>query len=195
MGPPQYITVFYLTLLIGSLITVIPATKLIDWLIEPQNKYILQLGMEKGDLGLWKLQNHQHQEIKVIEGSLHREKTSKAELIICQKFDPKTMEAVGTWRGSVSNIELLRNKEQIKEIRKHLEKMAQKGIKTRIRMPSMVRDAVNQITMEMAAHIERETIYNGEIVNQIVERTIKEIENENNSHKQTNNQTDRPQEG
>ncbi|WGI16948.1 hypothetical protein [Methanonatronarchaeum sp. AMET-Sl] len=89
------------------------------------------------------------------------------------------MEAKGTWRGSVSDIELLRNKEQIQEIHDKLTKMAQKGLKTRIRMPSMVRDAVNQITMEMASHIEKQSIYNGEIVNQVVEKTIKEFgENE-----------------
>ncbi|RZN60859.1 hypothetical protein [Methanonatronarchaeum sp. AMET6-2] len=112
------------------------------------------------------------------KGELHREKTENGDIYICRQFNPEKMEATGTWRGSINDLELLRQQEKISLIQGRLESMAREGLKTRIHLPSLVRDSVNQIVSEMTSHIERKMIYKGEYIEKVVNQTIKKYEEE-----------------
>ncbi|OKY77467.1 MAG: hypothetical protein BTN85_2118 [Candidatus Methanohalarchaeum thermophilum] len=89
----------------------------------------------------------------------------EGKLLICRTYDPVEQTATGTWKASANDLELLRNKEKIRDLREKLEEQAKKGLKVRALLPSLVRNSVNEIASDLIKSIEEEAIYNGEKIN------------------------------
>lgn len=178
----RYFKVFLVTLLVTGVVAYVPAKKLVNWIYSEPRTLLLQLKAEQEDdeIKLWEFTPRLWEKVEVVEGSLNTAKIKDGDLYICRSFDPVTLEARGTWRGSVSDLELIRNREKIREIRNELENLAKQGIRTRIQVTSIVRRAVNQIIAKIASSIEEETLHKGEEIKKSINKEVKEIDLERN---------------
>ncbi|WP_255148997.1 hypothetical protein [Halorarius halobius] len=147
----------------GLLLGWAPASRIVKWLYDPPTVWLLEVDAREDDVALYKLSPQQFSELDVLHGELHR-LSAKHELWECQAYIPDRNTAIGTWRGSASDMELIADRERIDELRSHLEQQAQKGLSIRIKVGSIVRDAVHDITDELTAQYEGITIYRGEKV-------------------------------
>lgn len=158
--------------IMSALAGYIPSVKLVRWLYSPNNRYLVDLDTDDDGFALWELSPSAWDNLAVEEGELHKLPNTKSPAYTCQGFDPETNAAEGTWRGSASDLEMLREKERIAEIRGQLETMAQRGISLRMRSGSIVRQALSQIVTDLVAQYEGITIPHGERVEQAVEDAL-----------------------
>lgn len=168
LGWDQRIQVFLATFLATGLIAYIPSKKLVDWIHEERYLYMLELKAEDGGIGIWRFHPGQWKEIEIINGKLHEEKVDKGRLYVCREFDESGMEAKGTWMGSASDLEFLREKKKIEDTRKRLESLASESVELRASMLSIVREAIDRVGAKMAQEFEKGTLYQGEEIGKVV---------------------------
>lgn len=154
----------------GSL-SYFPSKKLVEWLHNKRYFYLLELRAVEEGIGLYKYPMSAWKDIEVEEGDLFEPK-ARENVKVCQYFDKENKVAFGTWRGSCSDLELLRNIEKIKEMRDSLEEMAQKGLVTRTRLKSIVRGSINRVVREMVKETEEELLFSGEEIKEVVKEEM-----------------------
>lgn len=192
--PQQYKT-FYVTSIIGALIMYAPAKRLVNWLYDPNVIYMVELKAEGDEIALWKFFPQQFQNLKVLENSLDQFTSAEGEIYVCREYDPDNNVAWGTWRGSLSGLELMKAKDKIKEIRGSLEKEAKKGMRVNIQRGSIVRKALNKILGEFAQEYESATIYGGELIEEAMNEVIEEKNLETHEKKESEKEPQETPEG
>lgn len=151
------------------------ADRLVKWLWSPSWVYLLTLQAEGGPLRLYRLTPAQFSAVEVMEGDLERYDGPNP-LYVARSYSPEVGTARGTWRASVSDLELIRDREKIREVRGRLERMAQEGLAARIQASSAVRSIVDQITKEIVGALEGRTMYRGDEIARIWEKELGELE-------------------
>ncbi|PTD94505.1 hypothetical protein C9439_02220 [archaeon SCG-AAA382B04] len=173
---PQQFKVFYVTSVIGAMVMYIPGKRLVRWLYDPKLIYVLELKAEGEELALWEFFPNQFKDLTIKTHSLDQFTSAMGEIYVCRKYDPEKNEAHGTWRGSMSDIELMRYKEKIREIRGVLLRMAKEGQKVRSQLPSIVINAQNKIQAEFIEKFEKDSIYKGEKISEAIDESLREMD-------------------
>lgn len=183
-------------LIIGGLAAVagitlgwIPAKKVVAWLYSPNWRYLVSLDAQGNDLEVWRLSPDAWEALDVAEGELY-ELQAIVPAYECATFDPGALEATGTWRGSKSDMELLQERERIKEIRQTLEEQAQEGIALRMRVGSIVRSAVGSIVNDLVEQYEQRAVHGGERIEQAVSEALEDHEIQQDEEDERESQQD-----
>ncbi len=166
------IMVFLFTFIVSGSILAWPSKKLIEWVFREEVIYLLELGVEKNGIRLFKFPLDAWKKVDVVEGSLFETKNDER-VFVCKRFNEKDFEASGSWRGSLNDIELLREKEKISELRDSLEDMAREGLVTRTKITSIVRGAINHLGQKMVVEAEKDLLFSGEEIQEVVEEELR----------------------
>jgi len=159
----------------GLLLAWGPATKIVNWIYDPPEVHLLELDARETDIALYKLSPQQFADMTVVHDELYR-MHGEVEVWCCRAYVPDRNTAIGTWMGSASDMELVRERERIEEIRGTLEDEAKKGVRLRMQLSSIVRDAVGRITNDFIKTYEGETIYAGDRIGDAVDDALDEYE-------------------
>jgi hypothetical protein len=190
---PRFVKLYLLTGLIGAALAYVPAQKIVEYLYSPSYTYLLDVSSEGNDITLWKLPPELWRDLSVNAGELFRLRAAvpvweclayappgETETYHTETADgePVTVElednaCLGTWRGSVTDYELIQDRNKIAEIRHILEPMSQETLKYRVMQNGIVRRALRAIVMQFVASYESETIYSGDEIEKSVERALK----------------------
>lgn len=142
---------------VGAATGWLAGSRVVDWLWEPNWRYVLELDARDDDLRMWRMTPEQFGRMQVVEGELKRWDAIYP-LYTVRKYDAEWNTAVATWMGSVDDVELLKERERIDEIRRELEQQAQEGLATRLRASSALRSAVNSIVSGILGRLEAATV-------------------------------------
>lgn len=144
-----------------------PAVKIVDYLHSRDSTYLVDIDARDNGLAIYELSPGKWEHLAVEKGELYRLKTS-GEAYACRQYWPDYDTCLGTWRGSASDLELLRERERIDEIRETLEEQAQEGIAIRTRMGGIVRTAVRTIVNDLVGQYEQAAVHRGEHIESAV---------------------------
>lgn len=162
-----YVTVVALTGALGYPV----AARIVQWLYSPNYTYLVEVDARDSELAIWQLPPSVWRGLDVTDGELH-EVRATAPAWECQEYDPEENEAVGTWRGSASDLELIEQRERIDEIRGELEELAQEGLTIRVKQSGIIRKSVRGIVMSFVEGFEKESLYDGEQIQNSVEEAL-----------------------
>lgn len=152
-----------------------PATKIVSWIYDPPEVWLLELDARETDIALYKLTPQQFADMTVVHDDLYR-LSGLVEVWACRAYVEDRNTAIGTWMGSASDMELVRERERINEIRETLEDEAKRGVRLRMQLSSIVRDAVNRITNDFITTYEGEVIYSGDRIGDAVDEAMDDYE-------------------
>jgi len=147
------------------------ATRIVEWLYQPQVTYLVDWNAETDDLAIWELPASSWRDLQVSEGELYSIKAAHPAWE-GKNYDSDENTVEGTWRGSATDRELIDSKESIDEIRNDLEDLAKEGLTVRVKQSSIVRGAVRDITQAFIADFEDATIYDGDQLQEAVDKAI-----------------------
>jgi hypothetical protein len=169
--PPTWARVVAAGGVAGALLSWSPAERVVNWLFQVQYVYFLDVDPLSRDVSLYELTPRAFALTEVVEGEINP-LSAKHRLYGVTNFDKEELTCEGTWRGSVSDLELVADREEIEDIRQKLEKDAQKGIAHRVREPSIIRRSVDKITTALVVSFESSLVANGEEIQNAVEEVL-----------------------
>ncbi|SDJ63022.1 hypothetical protein SAMN05216226_106100 [Halovenus aranensis] len=149
--------------------------RLVDWLYRPAHTHLHVFNAEKDLLAIWKLPASSWRDLDVTDHEIYPVQAAEP-TYQAREYDPEENEAVGTWRGSATDLELVESRAAINDIRNDLEQMAQEGLTIRVKQSSIVRQATSDIIMEFLRDYESETVYSGEDLQQKIDDAIENWE-------------------
>ena len=129
--------VFAMAAVLLGILGYFPLAKIYGWLYDPPKRYIVSLGLS-GEPGIYELTPAAWQDVTVIEDELYQWEGMTWPTYEAEGFDPNSMTAVGTWRASEPDSELLRYEKRLDEVRNDLEEQADTSIDTEIQISSRV---------------------------------------------------------
>jgi len=167
--------VFVLSSVLLGMAGYFPLAKIYEWIYNPPKRYIVSLGLS-GEPGIYELSPKAWQNVDVIEDELYQWEGMAWPTYEAEDFDPESMTAVGTWRGSKPDSELLRYDKKLEEVRDTLEEQADTSIDTEIQISSRVRQAVQTIGRAIIDEHASATTYNGDRVADVLADIRKDVE-------------------
>lgn len=170
-GLDRQVRVFLAALTFSTAAGAIPASRLVDWLDAQRRTVLVDIDPDGQDVAVWALTPDEWEELEVVDGELYRLRAFYPAWGV-QSYDPEEHVAEGTWRGSKSDIELVREYEAIRELREDLLELAEEGVTQRMRHSSIVWTATKNLLTEFAASFESETLYQGEEVQDAVNKVL-----------------------
>jgi len=170
------VKLFLVAFVVGSVVATPWATKLVDWLHTPDTRWLLTTDAEKNKLELWEIPAPLWRDLDV-DDDLHRWDSSQPVYEV-REYDQEDNHAVGTWRGSATDLELVETREAVKEVRGDLEDLAREGLAIRAKQSSIIRSSVSDIVMEFVGDFEEETTYSGEQIQQRVEDALDDLDDD-----------------
>ncbi|WGI17962.1 hypothetical protein [Methanonatronarchaeum sp. AMET-Sl] len=160
----------YFVFLAGLVVGYLPIREAVDYLYSSERVPLLVLEAEASGIAVYELSREKFQSIEVM-GELTSYRCGTGDLYLARKYDPESNRAVGVWMGYIDDLELMRSKEAITELRTTLTEEAQKGLTQRVRIRSIIQKSLNKILGQIIQDIEQETIFKGEQI----EKTINEV--------------------
>lgn len=166
--PVRY-TKLVLLAAVPALIIAFPwVSYIIDWLYKPDIVILVEYEASTDKFGLHFLPSPLFRDMTV-DDELHHLEASRP-VYLCSSYDLEENHAVGHWRGSASDLELVESRESCREVRGDLEDLAREGLALRTKLSSIVRSSTRNIVNDFIADFESETVYSGdEIQNRIDE--------------------------
>jgi len=153
----QNLKVAFFALFFTVPVGAIAAKPIVNWLYSSQYRYLVVLGLDD-QAGVWKLSPSAWADLDVTEGSLHQFEVTEAPLYSARSFDPEALEAVGTWRGSLSDRDLLRALSKVDECRGMLEDDAKRGFAIETQAFTIVRSATREAVRSVVDTFESGTL-------------------------------------
>jgi len=150
----------------------------VDLLWSEDYHYLIDIdpGNERGGYKEWRLGPDSWDDLQVLDGELYRPRNSIVPVAFCEEFDSDELVCNGTWRGSRSDLELIQDRELIKDVRGELEQQARWGLTVRIRSSSLVRKAVKRVTLAVVAQIEGLTMFDGDALEDAIDDATKDLD-------------------
>lgn len=167
---------FGMAFLIGAILAAAPATRLVDWLHTPDNKYLVEYDAATDEFALWEIPAPQWRNLEIVDEA-HQLNASEPVYEV-NDYDPDEQVATGVWRGSASDLELIQHREAVAEVRGDLEDLAREGLAIRAKQSSIVRGAVADIVMEFVADFEEESTYSGTQIQDRVDAALDDLDEE-----------------
>lgn len=167
----------------------IPAWWVLNKIHNPPKRYVVSLGLsqvpEEYDLpadawkpGIYELSPAAWDNVVSVDGEIHQWDGMKWPTYEVLAFDREELRAVGTWRGSKPDSELLRREKEIDELRRNLEQAADHSVDLEIAISSKVRQAVREIGQAIIEEHAAASTYNGERVAEVLSEIRQDIESE-----------------
>ena len=129
--------------------------KVVEWLYNPSWIWLLDLSAAEETGGLYRFTESDFRDLDVLDGQLDRLAPG---LFVGKRVDPENMKVAGTWRGTLTDRELLLSLRKVRECRGQLEDDARKGFVLRSSAFTIVRRAVRQTTKSVVETFERGTL-------------------------------------
>lgn len=175
---PLFVKVFFIGGVGGAFIAIFPAKQIVDWLYNPQSVHIVVLDLTRKDynFAVWRVDYETFGKVSVngADYDLESVRSMKGHVYFAESFDPDSLEATGVWAGSVSSREMMVERGLIREIREELENDAQEVFTYRSKIGSIVRDAFKQVMFDNIEAQERNTMYRGDKIADIVQEKVEE---------------------
>lgn len=165
---PRYAEVVFWTVILGSAPAYVLSARAVDMLHNPFGVVLLDIDARESDAAIWNVPQKRWEETEVVEGDLYRLDAAQT-MYAGKQYDPESRTVEGTWRGTMSDMELLRAQEKIAECRGQLEDYAKEGFTIEVQKTSIVRGAVRDISRTVIGSLEEGTIYNGEKIGEAVD--------------------------
>lgn len=178
----------------------VPAWGLLNLLHNPPKRYVVCLGLsdepaEQHDLppeaaepGIYELSPAAFERVTCLADELYHWNSMEYPTYEALAFDKEELEAVGTWRGSKSDRELLRREREIDELRANLEQAADYSVDLEISISSKVRQAVKEIGRAIIEEHAEASTYNGERVAEVLSEVREDIEQDTAEEERHNGQ-------
>ena len=128
------------------------------------------------ETGFWELSPSAWELVDVVDGQVYKTDGTKWPMIFVEAFDPEELRAVGTWRGSKSDRELLRWEKELAELRQDIEPDADQSIDLELSVASRVRKAVKAIGQAIIEEHAEATTYEGEKVADVLSELRQDVE-------------------
>lgn len=149
--------------------------RLVDLLYRDQWVYLMDVDARDRDVAVYRLNPEAFGELTVLNGELF-EADARYPVRFCRHYRPQENVCEGTWRGSVSDLELIQERERIDAVRNELEEWGRQGLETRMKLPDIVRSALRSISTDMVRGYEDMTVYSGERIEEAVTSALSEYE-------------------
>ncbi|WP_436934091.1 hypothetical protein [Halovenus marina] len=155
----------------------VPAWAALNRLHNPPKRHIVVPGLkEDADPGMWELTPNDFAELTVEDGELYEWPGTKHPTYEVEAFDPEQLHAVATWRGSVTDSELIREQERIEQIRGKLEQRARERDVLEVRGKSLVRQAVMEERRTFLEEYDRVALLDAETYDRKLEEVLEETD-------------------
>lgn len=156
---PQEATVAMLSALGAAPIGYVAFGRIREHLPTPPMVYLVDVDLlEDDDAGLWRIPEAEWGELDVTPGSLWNPAPS---LYFGKGYDREEMTVEGTWRGSLSDGELIRALSLVKEVRGELENRAKRGERIRNNAFTLIRGAAQGEVEQIVETFEEGTLPSG----------------------------------
>jgi hypothetical protein len=129
--------------------------KVVEWLYNPSWIWLVDLSAAEERGGLYRFTESDFRDLEVLDGQLDRLAPG---LFVGKRVDKENMKVAGTWRGTLSDRELLLSLRKVRECRGQLEDDARKGFVLRSSAFTIVRRAVRETTKSVVETFERGTL-------------------------------------
>lgn len=155
--PPRWAHVVFWTAVLGSPVAYVMASKVVDLLYDPFGVVLLDLDARETDVAIYNIPKKRWKEVTVRDGDLKR--LDAMQFVYTGKdFDPDELTVTGTWRGSLSDYELVRQQAKIAELRGRLETEAKRGFAIETQSWTIVRKASIRAVKSIVRTFERGTL-------------------------------------
>ena len=170
--PPRWATTIFWTAVLGSPVAFILATKVVDYLYDPLGVILLDIDATDTDVAVYNFPEKRWREVQVLEGDLHRLDATQT-VYAGKNFDPEAMTVEGTWRGSLSDFELLQEQARVTKLRNRLEDQAKRGFAIESHAWIIVRTATREAVRSVTQTFEEGTLPNdGTAINDEIDAAI-----------------------
>ena len=129
--------------------------KVVEWLYNPSWIWLLDLSAADEKGGLYRFSESDFRDVEVLDGQLDRLAPG---LYAGKRVQKDEKKVAGTWRGTLTDRELLVSLRKVRECRGQLEEDARKGFVLRSSAFTIVRRAVRDTTMSVVETFERGTL-------------------------------------
>ena len=133
----------------------VTGSKVVEWLYNPSWIWLLDLSAADEKGALYRFSESDFRDVEVLAGQLDRLAPG---LFVGKRVDPENMKVAGTWRGTLTDRELLLSLRKVRECRGQLEDDARKGFVLRSSAFTIVRRAVRETTKSVVETFERGTL-------------------------------------
>lgn len=167
--------VFLVALLLAGSVGALPASRIVAWLYDPPKRYLVKPGLTADDAGIYELSPKAFEEMEVVgEGDLFEWPNTKHPTYGVQQYDPEMNIAMGTWRGSASDGEMLDREEEIQEIRYELEAKAKERDVLVTRAERILREEILANTRRLIQEYNRASLVDVGELNDRLEESMKD---------------------
>ncbi|MFC7057991.1 hypothetical protein [Halovenus salina] len=185
---PESVQATMLAVIGAAALGYLPASRTLDYLHDPPKRFVVCVGMapeqaDEYDLppraflpGLYELSPAAWDRVRSLDGDLYQWSEMKWPTYEVQAFDEDSFQAVGTWRGSKPDSELLRREKEIVDLRTNLEQAADTSIDTELSISSKVRQATRAIGQALISEHAEASTYEGEQVAEVLSDIRQDIE-------------------
>ncbi|WP_224447011.1 hypothetical protein [Haloprofundus salilacus] len=171
---PRWAKLFLVTALLISPLGVIVGSYITGLLYDPNYVYLLDVDAARFDGALYQFPYESFIEIEVLDGKLD---DVASNLYIGKNVDIEAMTVEGTWRGSMTDRELLTAVTKIWEFRYLLEPDAREGFKLNTSLWGIVRSATVDTTLHVIDTFEKGSLPDeGHGIEQAVDRVLEEYD-------------------
>lgn len=169
-----------------------PANTLVAWLQTHFSTTLLVLKAEtENPPEVWRLTPRETAELDVTNGELETYPGTEGPIMVAREFDPVTLEATGTWKGTLGDLELLRAYDRIEELRNDLETKARMGLQLRNKLPIVVRSQIARELQALMTDLEKSGLtYTENGTENVLTDTLQDYEKyENRTHPEEEGET------
>ena len=174
LGIPRWLRLSGLTMIVLSPFAYLVGSSITGMLPDPPGEIVVDIDARKMDGAVFWFPTDDFRELTVIEGELNQVAPS---LYFGKQVDLDKMTAAGTWRGTLSDRQLLRGLQKVYECRGQLEDDAKKGFVLETQAFTMVRNAVRETTAVVVETFQRGTLPDeGEGLDNQIEQALEQFD-------------------
>ena len=183
---PQWVRVAAVALLITVPLGALFSKPVVDWLYQPNDRFLVVLGVTDS-AGLWRITPKGWADLEVTKGELHKIEEAQKPLYTATKFESDEWQAEGTWRGTLSDRDLLRSLAKVDECRGMLERDAKRGFAIETQSFTIIRSATREAVRSVVETFRRGSLPDqGDGIDDKIEDAIESYDLEKEIDRQIN---------
>lgn len=152
---PRFWEVFGFAAVFASPIAYMTGSTVVKWLYNPRHIFLIDLSAAAEKGALYRLPEAEFRDMEVLDGQLDRLADG---LYVGKRVDRENGRVAGTWRGTLTDRDLLLSLRKVRECRGRLEKDARRGFVLDSSMFIIVRRAVHETTKHVINTFEKGTL-------------------------------------
>lgn len=155
---PRPAKVLLAAAIVSGGVAAFPADRIVSWLYDPPKRIIVQPALSEDEGGIWEMTPASFEALEVVDGQLYEWPGCSYPTYEVERYDEEAHVAVGTWRGSASDGEMIDSKQEIDEVRTELEAKARERDVLVTRAERIVREQILANTRQLIHEYNRATI-------------------------------------